>query len=115
MVASARRRIWKRLSQFDVEIDWVGSNHFLWDIVTDEGRQCDGDSGGPTVATNVASYDVAMGVVSNKQVSGSNACGSPGHKDRHTLLSDNVAWIESKMGSCATFTGVPGFLYKQCW
>ena len=106
-----------RLTNRDIGIDWVGDHHFIYNVVRGEGRGCKGDSGGPMIATGLASANVVMGLnVEGDLDRLSDACPSPGEKVRSTALVDNVAWIEGQIGRiCQEFSGNAGFTYKRCW
>lgn len=105
----------ERISNHDIGIDWAGPHHFLFNAVSGEGRQCDGDSGGPMIATDQANFDVVMGHVSNSNVNSGQACTCTGCKDRHVQMSDNIGWIEGFYGPCTQFAGFGSFLYKRCF
>jgi hypothetical protein len=107
----------ERLSNQDIGIDWVHSStsYFLYNAVSGEGRQCSGDSGGPTIATEVAAFDVVMGLTSNANVMPGNACPSVGGKARQTQLSHNRDWLDAWIGPCNIFSGEGSFQYMRCF
>lgn len=103
------------LRSMDYDTDWQSDHYFIHDADTPQ-RACNGDSGGPILATNVEGNVVINGLHSNSEKDGGKCCKKNG-KQRATKLKPKFDWIKEKISSVATCSTTQSGSHKwaKCW